>query len=73
MTVACHCGCEKSYWLVVILPSFYYNKNINSCVEKFIKMSHKKRKRRAYVAWVIISVLAVISMIAFLFAPLIRS
>jgi predicted nucleic acid-binding Zn ribbon protein len=33
-------------------------------------MSHKKRKRRAYIAWVIISILAVISMVGFLFAPM---
>jgi len=33
-------------------------------------MSSKRRKKRAYIAWVIISVLAVISMIGFLLAPM---
>jgi hypothetical protein len=35
-------------------------------------MGYKKRKKAAYIIWVIITVLAVVSMVGFLFAPLIR-
>ena len=34
-----------------------------------VVMRIKKRKKRAYIAWVIISILAVISMVGFLIAP----
>gem|GEM_PF-821115 len=33
-------------------------------------MNHKKRKRHATIVWIIISVLAIVSMVGFLLAPL---